>query len=343
MDRPLPADLVLDLCTPRLLLLGAREVLSTARLEPVLGSEDRRLRRVAQVAFDYDQMRPSPAERAVLALATRETTLGAALSLPHPRTQVVRAVYALVAGGLLEMLEAAPAPRVVPPRAIAPAPVAPAAPADPDSTLRGVLFGADDPALPTFSPELVTPADWAAASPPAAGPSTRPMSALDRDLLTPSPPPDSEIPGYDEPAADEPAANWGAGAPGPGEEVPADPRGGRAACPGAPRERPAGAGGGDAAHPRRAPPRGRGAAGGSWRRRWRCPGDSTARSERHFLSVLEAEPRDVETRYRLATYYRRAGMAARAVLQLRLVLSADSGHAAAWRDLGELEASAGRR
>jgi hypothetical protein len=31
-------------------------------------------------------------------------------------------------------------------------------------------------------------------------------------------------------------------------------------------------------------------------------------------------------------------MAARAILQLRLVVSTDSGHAGAWRDLGELEA-----
>jgi hypothetical protein len=36
-------------------------------------------------------------------------------------------------------------------------------------------------------------------------------------------------------------------------------------------------------------------------------------------------------------------MAARAILQLRLVLSVESGHAAAWRDLGELEAAASRR
>jgi hypothetical protein len=31
------------------------------------------------------------------------------------------------------------------------------------------------------------------------------------------------------------------------------------------------------------------------------------------------------------------------MLQLRLVLSADPGHAAAWRDLGELEAGETRR
>jgi hypothetical protein len=48
-------------------------------------------------------------------------------------------------------------------------------------------------------------------------------------------------------------------------------------------------------------------------------------------------------RYALASYYRRSGLAARAVLQLKLVLSSDSGHAGAWRDLGELEAGESRR
>ena len=56
--------------------------------------------------------------------------------------------------------------------------------------------------------------------------------------------------------------------------------------------------------------------------------------EQLFSSLLEREPHDVELRYALASYYRRSGMAARAILQLRLVLSADSGHAGAWRDLG---------
>lgn len=65
--------------------------------------------------------------------------------------------------------------------------------------------------------------------------------------------------------------------------------------------------------------------------------------ERLFLSLLESGPRDAELRYALASYYRRAGLPARALLQLRLVLSEDPGHAAAWRDLGELEAGDSRR
>jgi hypothetical protein len=68
-----------------------------------------------------------------------------------------------------------------------------------------------------------------------------------------------------------------------------------------------------------------------------------AEVERFFIDVLEAEPSDTELRYALASYYRKGGYAARAILQLRLVLSADSSHAAAWRDLGELEAGPTRR
>ena len=65
--------------------------------------------------------------------------------------------------------------------------------------------------------------------------------------------------------------------------------------------------------------------------------------EKLFSSLLEKGTDDVELRYALASYYRRSGMAARAILQLRLVISADSGHAGAWRDLGELEAGETRR
>jgi tetratricopeptide (TPR) repeat protein len=72
-------------------------------------------------------------------------------------------------------------------------------------------------------------------------------------------------------------------------------------------------------------------------------GGFDAAVEQHFTTALEAEPGDVELRYALASYYRRAGLGGRALLQLRLVLSADPSHAAAWRDLGELEAAGPRR
>lgn len=72
-------------------------------------------------------------------------------------------------------------------------------------------------------------------------------------------------------------------------------------------------------------------------------GGFDAAVERHFTISLEADPGDVELRYALASYYRRAALGGRALLQLRLVLSADPSHAAAWRDLGELEAGGPRR
>ena len=65
--------------------------------------------------------------------------------------------------------------------------------------------------------------------------------------------------------------------------------------------------------------------------------------EQLFVDLLEGQPSDTELRYALASYYRKGGFAGRAILQLRLVLSADSGHAAAWRDLGELEGGPARR
>ena len=58
MDRPLPADLALDLNTHRLLLLGMRQFPDAERLERALGPPDRRLRRVSPRPFDYEEVPP---------------------------------------------------------------------------------------------------------------------------------------------------------------------------------------------------------------------------------------------------------------------------------------------
>ena len=50
----------------------------------------------------------SPAERAALALCARGASVGDLLSLPHARPQLIRAVHALLWGGLIEN---APIPR----------------------------------------------------------------------------------------------------------------------------------------------------------------------------------------------------------------------------------------
>jgi hypothetical protein len=60
-----------------------------------------------------------------------------------------------------------------------------------------------------------------------------------------------------------------------------------------------------------------------------------------FLKTLEEDAKDNELRYRLATWYKKLGLGKRAILQLKVVLDVDPEHAAAWRDLGELEAADG--
>jgi hypothetical protein len=102
MDRPIPADQALDLSTNRLLLLGMRLFPDSERLERALGSPARRLRRMTPASFDYDQVETSPAERATLALCARGATVADLLALPHSRPQLVRAVHALLSGGLIE-------------------------------------------------------------------------------------------------------------------------------------------------------------------------------------------------------------------------------------------------
>jgi len=292
MDRPLPADLALDLNTHRLLLLGTRLFPDPERLERALGAPERRLRRVSPWPFDYEEVPESAIERAVLAQCSRSAALGELLALPHPRPQLARAVYALAAGGLLENAPARiPAPLAMPaqaPRAVfppVPAPLPPPgpAPAPPPGPATVPL----PQVLPSWLPQ-------ASPGPPAAE-------------ITPSPP-----------------------APQTAEEAERAARtllerGQRPLAIEALREA-------IGRHPgERGPARllaitlGREAG-------------FRPEVEKQFLSLLEGEPRDTELRYALASYYRRAGFAARAMLQLRLVLSADSGHAAAWRDLGELEA-----
>jgi tetratricopeptide (TPR) repeat protein len=232
MDRPIPPELSVNLDTPRVLLLGMRQFPDVARLEREIGPPERVLRRASRAPFDYDSMPFTPAERVVLALCLKPTPVDDLLDQPHPRAELVRAIAALVGGGLLQE---------VPPGADASA-----APADVVGSARSSLEKGDR---------------------------RRALEIL---------------------------------------------RGGLDATPEAPGARRllamllAHEGGFDPA------------------------------VEGHFLTVLATNPDDVELRYALGSYYRRSGLNGRALMHLRLVLSADPSHAAAWRDLGELEAGAPR-
>jgi tetratricopeptide (TPR) repeat protein len=63
------------------------------------------------------------------------------------------------------------------------------------------------------------------------------------------------------------------------------------------------------------------------------------KAERHFIAALEQDPLDTDLRYRLAVFYKKAGLKARALLHLRVVVGRDPNHPAAWRDLQELQSS----
>jgi thioredoxin-like negative regulator of GroEL len=56
-------------------------------------------------------------------------------------------------------------------------------------------------------------------------------------------------------------------------------------------------------------------------------------AERHFVAALEAEPRDFELRWRLALFYKRASLPARALVQLHALLAMAPDHAEARREL----------
>jgi hypothetical protein len=260
MDRPIPADQALDLSTNRLLLLGMRLFPDAERLERALGDPARRLRRITPASFDYDQVETSPAERAALALCARGAAVADLLALPHSRPELVRAVHALLSGGLIED---APVPR-------------PAAAPVPSPSVPAPSYAVSEPEP---EPEPETPRSPEEAEKLARG-------FLDRGHR------ERAVAILREAVAEHPTARG----------------------------------------PRRLLALTLGREAGFQQD-----------VERLFVELLEGEPSDTELRYALASYYRKGGLAGRAILQLRIVLSADSGHAAAWRDLGELEAGPTRR
>jgi hypothetical protein len=268
------------------------------RLEIALGGPATRLRRVPIRPFAYDQLPPSPPERAVLALSARETTCGEALRLPHPRPQLLQAVYGLVASGMVEALEAAPTP-------------APAPEVEIEIEVESAPTVAPEPAV-----ELAPAVEPAPVVEPAPAPPIAPAAGL--GALPEEPEPEPEPAGPPSPDTGEQQA--------------------RSLLERGQRE--------TAVQLLKTLVESYPDAHGCRRllaMTLAQSGPFQEDVERYCLAALEADSKDVELRHRLATYYRRAGMTARAMLQLRLILSEDPGHAGAWRDLGELEATEGKR
>ena len=99
---PIPRDLALDVSTARILFEGARVFPDIARLERALGSPDRPFRTVTPAPFDLARAGLSPAEKDMLDAARTPLRLADLLARPHSRPLLVRAAYALFAGGLIE-------------------------------------------------------------------------------------------------------------------------------------------------------------------------------------------------------------------------------------------------
>jgi hypothetical protein len=324
VEEPIPSDLALALSTDRLLLEGTRIFPDVARLEAALGDTGRPVRRAAQSPFEYASIPGSPAEKMALEKTGAGARIQDLLSLPLPRPQLIRAVFALLAGGLLEVDEAvaSPAPRTTA-SATSPRPpdlvVAPASPPAPPIAA---------PPAPARSPASPPPSPRSAAPPPP--PTSLPFAPSDE-----TPPSGVFVAGTKAdpdplfvvtPASGVPAA--AVQSPEQVERLSRDclDKGDRARAVNLLREEI------------EKNPRAHGC-----RRLLAMTLASDAvfspELEKMFLTTLDEDPKDNEVRYRLATWYKKLGLGARAIVQLKVVLEVDTSHAAAWRDLGELEAS----
>lgn len=353
---PIPTDLALELSTHRLLLEGARICPDVARLEKALGRPGRRLRVSTHPAFDYSRVSLSPVEKGVLNDAADELRISEILARPQPRALLVRALYALLAGGILEEAgeEQEGAGAGVIEEDTGTFRVAVAATEEPPSKSRKQRVLRQYEAMPRathyeiigVSPD-VDPAALAAAYKRLTEEQDTDWRELRDDLQLSSVMSTLRLRRQEafrilsDPHSRQTYDRWlGAmKAPKSTEVSPEAQRGAARQL----KEATVLLEQGDRqgaipllleaveAAPRDASTRHLLALTLSAHR----PLFRTA--ERHFLVALELRPDDLETRLHLAAYYRKAGLPKRAIVQLRQILAVDAGHAGAKREMKALE------
>jgi hypothetical protein len=149
MAEPLPHDLAMPLSMERLLLEGARVYPDVQRMEAALGDPRRRVRRSSRPAVDIATLPGVAAESQVLERATLGPRIRDLLPTGAQRPALVRAVYGLLASGLLVEQEESAAPflDLTPPRGV----IIPEIPKDSD-------LGFTPPVAPsTGAPTAVAP------------------------------------------------------------------------------------------------------------------------------------------------------------------------------------------
>jgi tetratricopeptide (TPR) repeat protein len=113
--HPIHEDLFVELSTHRLLFEGSRLLPDVSRIERALGDPARTLYVAVRPPFDVDRVALTPPERSILALVAQGATIAEILAAPGSRPLLIRGLYSLLAGGILEDARPpsqAPAPTV---------------------------------------------------------------------------------------------------------------------------------------------------------------------------------------------------------------------------------------
>ena len=104
LDRPVEEDIVVDLSTAELILIGVRAMRSLDTIRKALGTLDRVLRHTENPLLLYQKMTLTPSEGYVLSRVDGSTSVAEIASMsPLGEDETLRCVYALVSAGVVEL------------------------------------------------------------------------------------------------------------------------------------------------------------------------------------------------------------------------------------------------